>query len=82
MSLEFKNLRLIEDCMIFDEVTGKFHRVSKTAAFIIRCMKSHIPIPVIIQMYTDKFNIPITIAARDIELFMNDIFEEKQDEAA
>lgn len=84
MSLEFKNVRLIEDCMIFDEATGKFHRVSKTAAFIIGHLKVKVQtsVPDIIEAYAFKFSIPITIAARDVELFLNDIFEEKKNEAA
>jgi hypothetical protein len=82
VSLEFKNVRLIEDCMIFDEATGKFHRVSKTAAFIIGHLKVQTSVPDIIEAYAFKFSIPITTAARDVELFLNDIFEEKKNEAA
>ena len=54
MSLEFKNVRLIEDCMIFDEATGKFHRVSKTAAFIIDHLKVQTSVPDIIEAYAFK----------------------------
>src|SRR4029077_5844901 len=61
----FKNVRLIEDCMMFDEATGKFHRVSKTAAFIIGHLKVQTSVPDIIEAYAFKFSIPITIAARD-----------------
>lgn len=82
MSLEFKNIRLIDDCMIFDEVTGKFHRVSKTAAFIIDHLQVQTSVPDIIETYASKFSIHITTAARDVELFLNDIFEDKKIETA
>jgi len=73
MTVSFVNVRIIDNCLIFDEVTGKFHRVNETAAFIIDCLKKKIHITEIISSYADMFDVPITTAARDVELFLNDI---------
>ena len=78
MTVEFKNIEVIDDCIMFDAVTGKFHRISETAAFIINRIKCNDPVPQIITEYADKFSVPLTKAAREIELFMSDLFENVQ----
>jgi hypothetical protein len=67
------NLQVIKERMIFDTCSGKFHQVSETAAYVIRKLQDQEKMPDIIVAYSKHYKLPLTVAARDIELFMNDI---------
>ena len=72
-AVHLSNLKIVNGCIVFDVCSGKFHRVSETAAFIISALKQQIPVPSIIATYSQRYEISPTIAARDIELFLNDM---------
>lgn len=72
-SVSLSNLSIIKDCMLFDECSGKFHRISESAAFVVRALQAKAAMPNIIVAYSQEYELPLTVAARDIELFMNDI---------
>lgn len=67
------NLKIIDGCIVFDVCSGKFHRVSETAAFVIDELKQRTPVTAIVAAYSQRYGISPAIAARDIELFLNDI---------
>lgn len=71
-SVHLSNLKIV-GCLVFDVCSGKFHRVSETAAFVIDELKRQTPVAGIIVAYSQRYKISQAIAARDIELFMNDI---------
>ena len=70
-SVHLSNLRVINGCVLFDVCSGKFHRVSETAAYVINELKHETPLSQIVNAYSKRFDISPLIAARDIELFMN-----------
>jgi hypothetical protein len=72
-AVHLSNLKIVNGCLLFDVCSGKFHRVSETAAFIISELKQQTPIPSITAAYSQRYKISPTIAARDIELFLNDM---------
>lgn len=72
-AVHLSNLKIINGCIVFDVCSGTFHRVSETAAFIINELKQQTPASQIIVDYSQRYGIPRAIAARDVELFMNDI---------
>jgi hypothetical protein len=71
--VHLSNLKIINGCLLFDVCSGKFHRISETAAFVLDELKKQTPISKIIVVYAQRYEIPQAVAARDIELFMNDI---------
>jgi hypothetical protein len=71
-AVSLSNLRVI-DGLLFDVCSGKFHRVNKSATYIITALQAEYPIPKIVQMYARDFDITPTIAARDIEIFLNEL---------
>jgi hypothetical protein len=77
VSLTFDHLRIVGG-VAFDTVSGRFHRVNDTAAFILEQMKRRAPVPDIILQLADTFDIPIETAARDVEHFMAGLLKEKQ----
>jgi hypothetical protein len=72
-AVHLSNLKIINGCLLFDVFSGKFHRISETAGFIINELKQQTPVSKIIVDYAQRYGIPQAVAARDIELFMNDI---------
>ena len=72
-AVHLSNLKIINGCIVFDVCSGKFHRVSETAAFIINELKQQTPASQIIVDYSQRYAISQAVAARDVELFMNDI---------
>ena len=70
-AVHLSNLKIVNGCLVFDVCSGKFHRVSETAAFVI--MKQQTPIAGIVSAYSQRYKISLAIAARDIELFLNDM---------
>ena len=72
-AVHLSNLKIINGCIIFDVRSGKFHRVSETAAFVISELKQQTPIAAIIAAYSQRYERSPAIAARDIELFLNDM---------
>jgi hypothetical protein len=72
-AVHLSNLKIINGCLVFDVCSGNFHRVSETAAFIINKLKQQTPVSKIIVDYSQRYAISQAVAARDVELFMNDI---------
>jgi hypothetical protein len=72
-AVHLPNLKIVNGCLVFDVCSGKFHRVSETAAFVISELKQQTPIAGIVSAYSQRYKISPTIAARDIELFLNDM---------
>ena len=72
-AVHLSNLTIVNGSLVFDVCSGHFYRVSETAAFIIDALKRQTPIPSIIAAYSQRYEISQTIAARDIELFLNDM---------
>jgi hypothetical protein len=66
------DLRII-GCLVFDVRSGKFHRVSETAAFVIGELKRQTPLSGIIVACSQRYAISQATAARDIEFFLNSI---------
>ena len=77
MSLAFDYIRIV-DGVAFDTVSGRFHRVNDTAAFIIERLKRRAPVPEIILQLAETFAVPVETAARDVEHFMSGLLEEKR----
>jgi len=77
VSLTFNHLRIV-DGVVFDTVSGRFHRVTDTAAFIIEQMQRRAPVPNIILQLAETFAVPVETAARDVEHFMSGLLEEKR----
>ncbi len=72
-AVHLSNLKIVNGCIVFDVCSGKFHRVSATAAFVISELKQQTPIAAIIAAYSRRYEISPAIAARDVELFLNDM---------
>jgi hypothetical protein len=72
-AVHLSNLKIVNGCLVFDVCSGKFHRVSETAAFVISELKQQTPIAGIVSAYSQRYKISPAIAARDIELFLNDM---------
>jgi coenzyme PQQ synthesis protein D (PqqD) len=72
-AVHLSNLQIINCCIVFDVRSGKFHRVSETAAFVIGELKRQTPIAAIIAAYSQRYETSQATAARDIELFLNDM---------
>ena len=72
-AVHLSNLKIVNGCLVFDVCSGKFHRVSETAAFVISELKQQAPIAGIVSAYSQRYKISPAIAARDIELFLNDM---------
>ena len=77
MSLTFNHLRIV-DGVVFDTVSGRFHRVNDAAAFVLERMKQRAPVPEIILQLAEMFAVPVETAARDAEHFMSGLLEEKR----
>ena len=77
MSLTFEHIRIVGG-VAFDTVSGRFHRVNDTAAFIIERLKRRAPVPEIILQLAETFAVPVETAARDVEHFMSGLLEEKR----
>lgn len=73
VSLDLSYVNIIKDRFIFDIRSGKFHRASETAAFILRKLKLNSPIPEIVARYAERYGVAKAIAERDVELFLNDM---------
>jgi hypothetical protein len=67
------NLRIVNDCLVFDICSGSFHRVSESAAYIISELKRQTPVTLLVAAYARRYDIPPAIAERDVELFLNDL---------
>ena len=72
-AVHLSNLKIVNGCLVFDVCSGNFHRVSETAAFVISELKQQTPIAGIVSAYSQRYKISPAIAARDIELFLNDM---------
>jgi hypothetical protein len=74
--LTFEHIRIVGG-VAFDTVSGRFHRVNDTAAFIIERLKQRAPVPDIILQLAETFGIEVEVAARDLENFMGSLLKEK-----
>lgn len=72
-AVDLSNLRIINDCMIFDVCTGKFHTINSSAVFIFQDLQAGISQPDLIEDYMSKFKVNQPTAKRDVELFLNDL---------
>jgi Coenzyme PQQ synthesis protein D (PqqD) len=72
-AVHLSTLRIINGCLAFDVCSGKFHRVSDTAAFILSELIRRIPVSEIVASYSKRYKISPAIAARDVELFLSDV---------
>ena len=72
-AVHLANLRIVNGCIVLDVCSGKFHRVSETAAFVIGELQRQTSIAAIIAAYSQRYATSPAIAARDIELFLNDM---------
>jgi len=72
-AVHLSNLTIVNGCLAFDVCSGKFHRISESAAFVIGELKRKTPFGALITSYSQCFGISPAIAARDIEFFMNDL---------
>ena len=65
-AVHLSNLKIVNGCLVFDVCSGKFHRVSETAAFVISELKQQTPIAGIVSAYSQRYKISPAIAARAI----------------
>lgn len=72
-AVHLSNLKIVNGCLAFDVCSGKFHRISESAAFVITELKRQTPVGALVTSYSKRFEIPRAVAARDIELFLNDM---------
>ena len=72
-SVHLSSLKIINGCLLFDTRSGKFHRISDSAIFVIEELRKETPVNKLANLYADRYQIQPEIAIRDIELFMNDI---------
>ncbi|MEZ5822480.1 MAG: PqqD family protein [Xanthobacteraceae bacterium] len=72
-AVHLSNLKIINGCIAFDICSGKFHRVSESAAFVISELKRQTPLGKLVSSYSRRYQISPSVAARDVELFLNDI---------
>jgi hypothetical protein len=72
-AVHLSNLKIVNGCLAFDVCSGKFHRISESAAFVISELKRQTPRGALITSYSQRYEISPAIAARDIELFLNDM---------
>ena len=64
-AVHLSNLKIVNGCLVFDVCSGKFHRVSETAAFVISELKQQTPIAGIVSTHTPAIqNIPRHRSAR------------------
>ncbi len=67
------NLKIIRNRFVFDTQTGKFHRISETAAFLLIELQRQTPVADLVMRYAERYAVPHPIAERDLELFLNDL---------
>jgi hypothetical protein len=72
-AVHLSDLKIVEGCLAFDVRSGKFHRVNESAAFVIDELKRETPVGSLIETYSRRYGITPELAARDIELFLNDL---------
>lgn len=72
-AVHLSNLKIVNGCLAFDVCSGKFHRISESAAFVIGALKRQTPFGALITSYSRCYGISPAIAARDIEFFLNDM---------
>ena len=72
-AVHLSNLKIVNGCLAFDVCSGKFHRISESAAFVIGELKRQTPLGALITSYSQCYGISHAIAARDIEFFLNDM---------
>jgi len=73
LAFDISCIDIIKDRFIFDTRSGKFHRASESAAFILKQLKLSTPIPEIVTRYAGRYGVVKAIAERDVELFLNDM---------
>ena len=72
-AVHLSNLTIVNGCLAFDVCSGKSHRISESAAFVIGELKRQTPFGALVTSYSQCYGISPALAARDIELFLNDI---------
>jgi hypothetical protein len=65
-AVHLSNLKIVNACLAFDVCSGKSHRVSESAAFVIS--KRQTPLGALITSYSQRYEISPAIAARDATL--------------
>jgi hypothetical protein len=66
-------LRFYGDEFVFDTVSGFFYRVSPSAAFMLRSFSRGASASELTDALCARYGIDRATAARDVELFMNDV---------
>jgi hypothetical protein len=72
-AVHLSNLQIVGGCLAFDVCSGKFHRVNESAAFVIDELKRRTPVGELVASYSRRYGISQALAARDVELFLNDM---------
>lgn len=72
-AVHLSDLKVVGGCLAFDVRSGGFHRVNESAAFVIDELKRRTPVNALVASYAERYGISRAVAARDIELFLNDM---------
>jgi hypothetical protein len=70
---KLKNLQIIRGCLIFDPALGTFYRVSESAVYVLKALQNDASLPALRACYAARYAVPLSTAARDIELFFNEV---------
>ena len=72
-AVQLSDLKIVGGCLAFDVRSGKFHRVNESAAFVLDELKRQTPVKALVASYSRRYGISPDLAARDVELFLNDM---------
>ena len=56
-AVHLSNLKIVNGCLAFDVCSGKFRRISESAAFVISELKQQTPLAGLITAYSQRYKI-------------------------
>ena len=62
------------DSFVFDRISGNFHRINATAAFILRAIENGISTADLPELVQSQYGIDHASAVRDAELFLDELY--------
>ena len=66
-------VKIYGERFVFDCITGSFHRISETAAFIIRELQRETKLLDIIELFSKHYNISTKKAVADVEILISEL---------
>lgn len=71
---QVSRLTFFDDRFVFDRVSGHFHRLNPTAAFVLRALDDGLDPTKLPELLQSHYDIDHETAIRDAELFVNELW--------